>query len=87
MEGVAVGNRVDLSDIDFEKLAALFKTNPKTANEQARAKAEQKARDMAEESRLARTSSISWRRWLPSTTAARSTRPSSSTPSRHSLQR
>ena len=34
VDGDAVGNRVDLSDIDFEKLAGLFKTNPKTANEQ-----------------------------------------------------
>ena len=47
VEGDALGDRVDLSDIDFEKLAALFQQKPKTANEQLRDKAERKARDMA----------------------------------------
>ena len=57
VEGVAItapiipgddrGGRVDLSTIDFEKLAKLFQTKPKTANEQMRAAAESKARDLA----------------------------------------
>ena len=47
VEGDTGGDRVDLSDIDFEKLASLFRQKPNTANEQFRAKAERKARDMA----------------------------------------
>jgi type I restriction enzyme, R subunit len=41
--------RVDLSDIDFEKLATLFAAKPKTAAEQLREAAEEKAAKMAEE--------------------------------------
>ncbi len=57
VEGVAItapiipgddrGGRVDLSDIDFEKLAKLFQTNPRTANSQLRDAAETKARELA----------------------------------------
>jgi type I restriction enzyme R subunit len=57
VEGVAItapiiagddrGGRVDLSDIDFEKLAKLFQSKPRTANEQLRSAAEKHARDMA----------------------------------------
>lgn len=39
--------RVDLSDIDFEKLAKLFQQKPKTASEQLRSAAAETARDMA----------------------------------------
>jgi type I restriction enzyme R subunit len=41
------GGRVDLSDIDFEKLAKLFQQRPRTANEKLRSAAEEKARDLA----------------------------------------
>lgn len=41
------GGRVDLSEIDFEKLAKLFQSKPKTANEKLRSAAEDKARDLA----------------------------------------
>ena len=47
IEGDAAGGRVDLSNIDFEKLAELFATRPKTANEQLKSAAGQRARDMA----------------------------------------
>jgi type I restriction enzyme R subunit len=57
VEGVAItapiipgddrGGRVDLSDIDFEKLAKLFQQRPRTANEKLRSAAEEKARDLA----------------------------------------
>jgi type I restriction enzyme R subunit len=40
--------RVDLSAIDFEKLAKLFSSRPRTAAEKLRAEAETKARDMAD---------------------------------------
>ncbi len=56
VEGVAItapiipaddrGGRVDLSDIDFEKLAKLFQEKPKTANEKLRSAAETKAHDL-----------------------------------------
>jgi type I restriction enzyme R subunit len=39
--------RVDLSEIDFEKLARLFLKSPRTAAEQLRSKAETKAHEMA----------------------------------------
>ena len=39
---------MDLSSIDFEKLAKLFASRPKTAHEQLKSAAERKARDMAE---------------------------------------
>lgn len=39
--------RVDLSEIDFEKLAKLFLKNPRTAAEQLRSTAETKAHEMA----------------------------------------
>jgi type I restriction enzyme R subunit len=41
------GGRVDLSDIDFEKLAKLFQSRPRTVNEQLRSAAETKAAEMA----------------------------------------
>ena len=41
------GGRVDLSDIDFEKLAKLFQSRPRTVNEQLRSTAETKAAEMA----------------------------------------
>jgi type I restriction enzyme R subunit len=57
VEGVAItapiiagddsGGRVDLSDIDFEKLAMLFEKKPHTANEKLRSAAEAKARELA----------------------------------------
>lgn len=46
-EGDTGEGRVDLSDIDFEKLASLFDTSPKVATEQMRDAAEDKARKMA----------------------------------------
>ena len=49
IEGDAAGGRVDLSAIDFEKLAAkLFADRPRTAAEQLRSKMETKAREMAD---------------------------------------
>src|SRR5665647_3240746 len=48
IEGDAAGGRVDLSAIDFEKLAKLFASRPRTAAEKLRSKAEAKAHDMAE---------------------------------------
>ncbi len=48
VEGDDRGGRVDLTDIDFDKLAKLFEAKPKTASEQLRAKAEAKARELAE---------------------------------------
>jgi type I restriction enzyme R subunit len=48
VEGDAAEGHVDLSDIDFEKLATLFATNPKTAAEKLREGAEEKARKMAD---------------------------------------
>ena len=48
VEGDAAEGRVDLSGIDFEKLATLFGTNPKTAAEKLRESAEDKAKKMAE---------------------------------------
>lgn len=57
IEGVAItapiipgddrAGRVDLSEIDFDKLAALFQTKPRTAAEQLRTAAERQARDLA----------------------------------------
>jgi type I restriction enzyme R subunit len=47
IEGDEAGGRVDLSAIDFDKLAKLFASRPKTAAEDLRAKAEAKAHDMA----------------------------------------
>jgi type I restriction enzyme R subunit len=48
VEGDAAEGRVDLSGIDFEKLATLFDTSPKTAAETLKEGAEQKAKEMAE---------------------------------------
>jgi type I restriction enzyme R subunit len=48
IEGDEAAGRVDLSAIDFEKLAKLFATRPRTAAEQLRSEAEAKAHDMAE---------------------------------------
>jgi type I restriction enzyme R subunit len=47
IEGDDAGGRVDLSAIDFEKLAKLFASRPRTAAEQMRGGAEAKARAMA----------------------------------------
>lgn len=47
IEGDDAGGRVDLSAIDFEKLAKLFASRPRTAAEQMRGEAEAKARAMA----------------------------------------
>lgn len=47
IEGDEAGGRVDLSSIDFEKLATLFASQPKTAAEQLKTAAESKAHDMA----------------------------------------
>ncbi len=47
VEGDRAEGRVDLSDIDFEKLASLFAMAPKLAAEQLRDAAEEKAEEMA----------------------------------------
>jgi type I restriction enzyme R subunit len=49
IEDDQAGGRVDLSEIDFEKLAKLFEQKPRTATEKLRSDAEQQARKMAEE--------------------------------------
>lgn len=48
IEGDDAGGRVDLSNIDFEKLAQLFAKQPRTAAERLRDDVEERARDMAE---------------------------------------
>jgi type I restriction enzyme R subunit len=48
VEGDRAEGRVDLSGIDFDKLAQLFDTKPKTAASQLREAAEGKAKKMAE---------------------------------------
>lgn len=47
VEGDAAGGRVDLSGIDFDKLATLFAVSPKVAAEQLREAAEGQVEDMA----------------------------------------
>jgi type I restriction enzyme R subunit len=47
IEGDEAGGRVDLSAIDFEKLAQMFASRPRTAAERLRSDAEAKAHDMA----------------------------------------
>ena len=47
IEGDEAGGRVDLSSIDFEKLAKLFVSRPKTAAEKLREGTEEKAHAMA----------------------------------------
>lgn len=47
IEGDGTGGRVDLSGIDFEKLAKLFETRPRTAAEKLKSEVERKARDLA----------------------------------------
>lgn len=47
VEGDKAEGRVDLSEIDFEKLASIFQTSPKVAGEKLREAAEDKARKMA----------------------------------------
>jgi hypothetical protein len=44
---VFIRGRVDLSAIDFDKLAQMFASRPRTAAENLRSKAEAKAHDMA----------------------------------------
>jgi len=48
VEGNSAEGRVDLSGIDFEKLASLFDTSPKVATEKMREAAEEKAKKMAQ---------------------------------------
>lgn len=48
VEGAGAEGRVDLSGIDFDKLAKLFETSPKVAAERAREEAEDKVKKMAE---------------------------------------
>ncbi|MCF8985335.1 HsdR family type I site-specific deoxyribonuclease [Pseudomonas syringae] len=48
VEGAGAEGRVDLSDIDFEKLAKLFKTSPNVTAERVREEAENKVKKMAE---------------------------------------
>lgn len=48
VEGDSAEGRVDLSGIDFEKLASLFDTSPKVAAEKMREAAEDKVKKMAE---------------------------------------
>jgi type I restriction enzyme R subunit len=48
VEGAGADGRVDLSGIDFEKLARLFETSPKVAAERLREEAEDKVKKMAE---------------------------------------
>jgi type I restriction enzyme R subunit len=48
IEGDEAGGRVDLSAIDFDKLAKLFSSRPRTAAEQLRSEMEAKAQEMAE---------------------------------------
>jgi type I restriction enzyme, R subunit len=48
IEGDEAGGRVDLSSIDFEKLATMFAQRPRTAAERLRADAVKKAREMVE---------------------------------------
>jgi type I restriction enzyme R subunit len=47
IEGDEAGGRVDLSAIDFDKLAKLFASRPRTAAEQLRSEVEAKAHEMA----------------------------------------
>jgi hypothetical protein len=47
IEGDEAGGRVDLSSIDFEKLATLFGQRPRTAAEKLREQTEAKAHEMA----------------------------------------
>jgi type I restriction enzyme, R subunit len=47
IEGDEVGGRVDLFDIDFDKLAKLFASRPRTSAEKLRSEVEAKAHDMA----------------------------------------
>lgn len=47
IEGDEAGGRVDLSAIDFEKLAKLFASRPRTAAEKLRSETEKKAHEMA----------------------------------------
>ena len=48
VEGTAAEGRVDLSGIDFDKLAGLFATSPKVTAERLKDEAEEKANAMAE---------------------------------------
>ena len=48
IEGDGAGGRVDLSNIDFEKLAKMFAKQPRTAAETLREEVEERAHDMAE---------------------------------------
>jgi type I restriction enzyme R subunit len=48
IEGDEAGGRVDLSNIDFERLAKLFAERPRTATERLRETAEKKAKELVE---------------------------------------
>jgi type I restriction enzyme R subunit len=48
IEGNEAGGRVDLSNIDFEKLAKMFAKQPRTTAEKLREEVEERAHDMAE---------------------------------------
>lgn len=48
VEGDTAEERVDLSGIDFEKIASLFETSPKVATEKMREAAEEKAEQMVQ---------------------------------------
>lgn len=48
VEGAGAEGRVDLSNIDFDKLVKLFETSPKVAAERVREEAENKVKKMAE---------------------------------------
>jgi type I restriction enzyme, R subunit len=69
IEGDEAGGRVDLSNIDFEKLATMFAQRPKTAAEKLRGQ----AASWSPATRPASNSSRSWRSWLRPTISAPST--------------
>lgn len=48
VEGDDKGDRVDLTDIDFEKLAKLFQAKPRTATDQLRTQAQAKAQQLVQ---------------------------------------
>jgi type I restriction enzyme R subunit len=49
LDGDERGSRVDLTDIDFEKLAKLFQAKPRTANEQMKSKAQAKVQKLVQD--------------------------------------
>ena len=74
IEGDEPAGRVDLSAIDFEKLAKLFASRPKTAAEKLRSEAAKRRRTRwPHATRRASTWSRSWRSSSRPTISARST--------------